>query len=116
MKEIDALRLGLLRSEDAPEEKWYQLTEFEGEEFEHKRGKLRVVHTDNWVWWALLEWACSDGDGTNERYNVLCYGEGTGFLREPRHTHFGEEGYVFYIDAELLKWGFEKLKKYFDFE
>lgn len=67
------------------------------------------------VRWALLTWR-SGGAGVPLSYEVLARGNGTGgSLREARHTYFGEDGYVFYVDAAALAWAFELLGRWFDF-
>jgi hypothetical protein len=67
--------------------------------------------------WVLLEWAASEADGSNPSYGMIAHGNGVGdALREARHTYFGDDGYVFYLNAEILTWGIGQLKEWFDFK
>lgn len=38
----------------------------------------------------------------------------TGFLRELRHTWYGEDGYIFYPDIGLMQAAFKRLEAWFD--
>lgn len=79
--------------------------------FRKDNGALVVnVREELHVTWALLR---MEGD---DLYSVVAHGSGpSGSLREPRHTYFGEDGYVFYVNPAILTWGFKQLERWFDF-
>lgn len=96
------------------DETLYMLDEFSGHEMTSDLGVLRVVEEDIWVTWCLLkeQGSCSDG----KIYELYAWGDGpSGNLREPRHTYFGRDGYIFYVDPEILEWGFKHLREWFDY-
>lgn len=73
------------------------------------------------VEFAVFDWSSSEGpdltDIDSTQYTLLFYGEGpSDGLRECRHTYWGQEGYIFYPDAELISDALEKLKKWFDMQ
>lgn len=48
-------------------------------------------------------------------YQVTFCGEGpSGNLRELRHTYWGKDGYIFYVNAELITSAFAALREWFD--
>lgn len=63
--------------------------------------------------WVLLEWAGSEEGGQNW-YDILAHGNlwlnMAGYL-EPRHTYFGDQGYVYMLDMALLTKGLERLRQ-----
>lgn len=62
------------------------------------------------VHWVLLGWIATD------TYEIVASGDGVaGSLREPRHTWFGDNGYIFYVNPKLLTWAFKQLERWFDF-
>ena len=69
---------------------------------------------DVWLKWCFLEWAGGDMRG-NDTFTPFMYGEGpSGSLRECRHTHIGEEGYVFYLNGQRMKQAIEWLEQHYD--
>lgn len=84
--------------------------------FERGDDRLVVIEIDMSVRWALLEWTGDMGDGSHAEYDIEAHGYGySGALREARHTYFGDEGYVFYVDPLRLAWAFDCLRRWFDF-
>ncbi len=79
---------------------------------------LAIKSDDNWVEFALFEFAQSDYEETL----VQPIWQGTGpseGLRELRHSWFGEtsgdmRGYVHYLSMDLMEEAFKILRKYFD--
>lgn len=50
-----------------------------------------------------------------EKVQMVFRGSGpSGSLRELRHTHWGEDGYIFYPDAKLIAAAFDRLAEWFD--
>lgn len=98
----------------------YKLLPFGGEEFTLSgKGVLRVYYDEfDWVSWALLQgYHYEDESDIFDSFTLYASGEGVGgALREPRHSYFGNNGYLFYADVSLLKFCFQKLEKYFDFK
>lgn len=121
-------KLGLKECElDSCGDQLYLLNRFDGFELIKKSGDdiqavLRYLQdSEYWGMWVLLEWVSSYGDNfEHHEFSILAYGDGPGGdksnLREPRHTYIGKNGYVFYINPDILTWGFEKLKQFYDFE
>ena len=65
------------------------------------------------IHWALLGWHSQDDHGVY--YRILCSGWGvSGALREPRHTDFGDGGYIHYLSVDVMVWGMTQLKRFFD--
>lgn len=55
-------------------------------------------------------------DGTiGAFHDVVFHGEGYAGLRECRHTWWGEDGYLYYPDPELISAAFVELRQWFDF-
>lgn len=82
---------------------------------------LRVHEQEGfYVTWVLFDFAqCSlkAGVEVDHRYKVLAHGYGpSGSLREARHTHIGERGYVFYVMPDLLTAAFKILERWFNFD
>lgn len=68
-----------------------------------------------WVKLNFLEFHSSEIDDSNILCNTVMYGFGyTGSSRELRHTYWGEDGYIFYPEAEKITAIVEYCKKYFD--
>lgn len=121
LKEFGAI----LSGKTSCEEDLYRLVPFNGEEIigpefdeGYDRWVIRILDDEHWIKWYLFE-CCQRGitDGSEEYIIYMC-GEGPGgedVLREPRHTWFGKDGYIFYVKPNLIAWCFEKLKKYFDY-
>lgn len=73
----------------------------------------------NWKYFAVLRFGQSGTDGSNEFDQMVFYGEGPGgakgeSLRECRHTYWGDDGYIFYPDGELIAAAFRVLAKFYD--
>lgn len=69
-----------------------------------------------WLRFAVLDWLTSDCDESNVYMRCLFHGDGPyGTLHEPRHFYFGEEGYLFYPKASVIKSGLDALSEFFDF-
>lgn len=127
LEKADADKLGLVEKPayNGQDTDWVLMPRPEGvEEFRRGDHRLRVLVEDHFhVSWALLEWAGGPSVDVHGKevepahYQVVAHGYGpSGSLREPRHTYFGDEGYVFYVQPALLAWGFEQLKRWFDFD
>ena len=69
---------------------------------------------DGWLSWVLLEWVSGDGADGIDLFDIVVHGEGSSGLRECRHTYFGDDGYIFYLDGDVLSWGIEQLRQWFD--
>lgn len=70
---------------------------------------------------SVLRFHSSDGDGNNSKFHCFWYGTGTGEpLRECRHSWFNEEGfengYIFYLNRDLMVDAMDVLLNYFDME
>lgn len=80
--------------------------------------RLHVREDGGHVRWVLLEWVMGDhGQDPLALYAVLAHGSGhASGLREARHTYFGENGYVYYVNPAVLTWAFGQLRRWFDFE
>lgn len=75
----------------------------------HEGGEDGVI-----VIWCLLRCLGTGHDGPV--YVVYMHGSGIyGMLREPRHTYFGEDGYISFVQPKLLAWAFNKLSRWFDY-
>ncbi len=70
------------------------------------------------VMFAAFDWSCgpaSPPDGVGDLYRVLFTGEGfAGSLREMRHTNWGEDGYLFYCNRQVVIEALTALGKWFD--
>lgn len=78
---------------------------------------LLVRDDGHGVKWALLNWVSSNTDGSDARYEVEVCGYGIGgYLREARHTYFGDDGgYIHDVNPRQLAWAFGVLERWFDF-
>jgi len=70
-----------------------------------------------WMSFAFLEfssWTYGTPKDTAE-LSMLMHGEGpAGFLRECRHTYWGEDGYIFYPNKKHIDAAMQWLSKYYD--
>lgn len=84
----------------------------------NRDGYLAMKRSEYWMDFAILSFSCSEVDGSNTMLHSIFHGSGTGgtadALRECRHTYWGEGGYIFYVDGELITAAFKELSKYFD--
>ena len=65
----------------------------------------------------LLAFYSSTDDGANIEVEVIMGGEGPGgSLRECRHTYWGEEGYVHYLNGKHTRAILDWLEKYYDLD
>ncbi len=70
---------------------------------------------DDFVKFAVMSFYMSDLDDSNIKVSLVFHGEGpSGALRELRHTWWGDNGYVFYPNADIICNSLQFLKKYFD--
>lgn len=70
--------------------------------------------TSLWLQFAVLRFH-TGYDEERIFLSVIFHGEGAvGNLRECRHTWWGEEGYIFYPDGDIITSAFKHLSKYFD--
>ncbi len=86
------------------------------------------IGSDAWVilreetgtlYFAVARFISSDSDGLDVSVEVFWHGWGCGSLngsglRECRHSYFGDDGYVFYIDGRIMSQAFKVLSTYFD--
>jgi hypothetical protein len=80
-------------------------------------GWLVINRDDHKIWmrFAVLEFYMSNGNGKNVVASCVFHGEGaTGNLRECRHTWWGDDGYVFYPNGNLIAAAFRALSEFFD--
>lgn len=81
-------------------------------------GLLAVLVDDLIVSVALFDFAEGDIDGKNAQYERVFHGSGpSGNLRELRHTYWGDPkraGYIYYVDASMIREAFDVLEKWFD--
>ena len=66
---------------------------------------------------ALFEFAAgvSSAPCPDDQFSLVFHGEGYGApLREMRHSYWGENGYLFYADRQLIARALEALGKWFD--
>ena len=90
------------------------------EELENYRkitdGIVRVSNNGNWVKLEFLEWVTEDED--YGYFSKVWQIEGPGGkdhpLREGRHSNFGDEGYIFYLNKQLMLDSLEIANEYFD--
>jgi hypothetical protein len=62
----------------------------------------------------VLQWAMGSENG-DAFYSCIFHGTGpTSRLRECRHTWWGDDGYVFYPDGNIIAAAFLELGKHFD--
>lgn len=81
----------------------------------HHDGLLAVLVDGVHVSFVVFEFHSSDADGKNKRLARVFHGSGpSGSLRELRHTHWGDDGYVFYPSAKTIAEAFAHLAKWFD--
>tara|TARA_R100001086_G_C11840641_1_gene259010 strand:- start:1467 stop:1793 length:327 start_codon:yes stop_codon:yes gene_type:complete len=74
-------------------------------------GILVINNRDCIIDYAVVEYG-NDVEGT-----MVWHGTGVGAnLRECRHSYFGEDGYVFYMNGDLFISAINKLKDYFDMD
>ena len=76
---------------------------------------LAVKTSDGFaIRFAVFELHYSDVDGKNARHTMLLHGEGyAGDLRECRHIWWGEDGYTFYLDFEIVEAALRELRRWF---
>ena len=74
-----------------------------------ERGSVKVN-------FALFQFACGDKVGPpDDQFSLVFHGDGIGgALREMRHSYWGENGYLFYADRQLIARALEALGKWFD--
>lgn len=81
-------------------------------------GLLAIREDDTTVDVALFQWASSNSDMTENKYELLMHGRGFGgALRELRHTYWGEgdnSGYIFYPPGKLISQAMAALEEWFD--
>lgn len=79
---------------------------------------VRKDPSDTWIEFAVLEWHTEYmhlGEVLAVEYSMLFHGQGTGgCLRELRHTYWGEDGYLFYINRGLVEAAFKALEQWFN--
>ena len=123
---MDAREKRILGLEDVPvadrtcDDELVYLRPFGGRVMEHGNNRL-VVKVDGYgIDWALLRWVSgpSEPGKEPEQYQVEMHGCGvtSKYLREARHTYFGEKGYIYYVNPALLAWAFGCLREWFDFD
>lgn len=59
--------------------------------------------TESWAELAFLDFYSSNLDGSGTRVNLVLTAEGPTGLRECRHTRWGREGYVYYMNFEHVR-------------
>lgn len=117
-KEVDWMDAELISHNDS----WVYSLDKAKEKFEVAQVADRgwvVVKTDGPITidFAVFEFSHSDADDSNIMMSHIFHGTGpSGGLRECRHTYWGENGYVFFPDAEIISKALEFLKKYFDMD
>lgn len=74
-----------------------------------------VSSPEDWKEWAIFEWQCSDENLVETTMLVSGCGP-TGYLKECRHTYWGENGYIFYPNAEHLKLALNWLETMYEME
>jgi hypothetical protein len=78
--------------------------------WDHPPGEKRL-----WLKFAVMNFYTSDCDGANTALVCVFHGEGpSDCLRECRHTYWGESGYIFYPNGELIAAAFKALSEFFD--
>lgn len=78
------------------------------------RGLLAVSTKHNHIHFGCFNWVLTDKNDVR-MYDCVFFGEGFGApLREMRHTHWGESGYLFYADRVLIAEALKALGKWFD--
>ena len=77
-------------------------------------GLLAYRVKDGMVNLAVLAWA--GGEGAECRYYPVFEGEGFLGLRELRHTWWGENGYIHFVNRRTIEDAFEVLSKWFDLD
>lgn len=80
---------------------------------------LRGPNENNWMTFAVMEFAESETSGANTLVSCVFHGEGPGgkdSLRECRHTYWGEDGYIFYPNGEIITNALAALREFFDLD
>lgn len=73
------------------------------------------AHNENWLHWEFLLWTGSDDENTY--VETMVKGEGpVGLLRECRHSYWGKDGYIFYLQKDCVLKAIEWLSKYYDLD
>jgi hypothetical protein len=68
-----------------------------------------------WMDYCFLEWSAASEHETY--FTPFWHGSGTlGSLKEARHSHIGENGYVFYIKKDNFIKALDWLSKHFDLD
>lgn len=80
---------------------------------------LAVKTRGDLIDFAVFEWHYSAGSseppGTPPAHTLLFHGSGvSGALRECRHTYWGEDGYVHYLNFAVVEAAFRELRRWFD--
>lgn len=71
---------------------------------------------DSLLSFGVFEFACSEISGADAKYSCVFHGYGyTEYLRELRHTHWGDKGYLFYPSHDTIVKALGELKRWFDF-
>jgi hypothetical protein len=77
---------------------------------------LAVLADGDHVSFIVLMWAAKI-DGDLMLWEQVFRGCGpSGSLRELRHTWWGENGYIYYVNGELITDAFAKLRQWFDLD
>jgi hypothetical protein len=74
---------------------------------------LAMRNEDGWVSFAVFDvWSI----GADEvKLGLVFHGSGpSGYLRELRHTYWGDEGYLFDPSPKVIVAAFDRLKEWFD--
>jgi hypothetical protein len=83
-------------------------------------GLLAVDDRELSVSFAVFQFACGSAtqngvEVSGAKMSLVFHGEGpSGALRELRHTYWGEDGYIFYPNGELISKAFVALREWFD--
>ncbi len=103
------------------EERIYPLDKIRQKLFEVRElgeGGYLVLNWDvnhSWLDFAVLEFCSSNADDTEVMLSCVFHGGGpSDVLRECRHTHWGEEGYLYYVNGRLITLAFQALSEFFD--
>lgn len=87
--------------------------EFELRDLKTRDAYLVLNKDENWIKFAVLDFHT----GMDDDIFLSCvfHGEGpTDPLRECRHTYWGDKGYLFYPNGEVISAAFSVLSEFFD--
>jgi hypothetical protein len=82
-----------------------------------------VINEEDFLWgkFAIMKFRTRqtypETETDNTKLDVIWHGKGPiSVLRELRHSYFGDNGYIFYVNRKDMELSFEYLSKYYDME